>query len=407
MSSIPSSPESADAPHLDPDYDAVEHAAEDLDRHAELHGEFATEHRTLNDTPLQKVFRAAIEHNASDLIMRAEQSPKLRLRGELKSLNTGPLDPVEFENQIKAGVSDSLWQDYHLKGSIDFAADIVAKDGTHRRFRVNVFRTRGLTGLAARLISDTIPTFEKLYLPPVCAQVSDNRQGLVLLCGITGSGKSTTIASMLDYINHRRACHILTIEDPIEFLFKDDKAIINQREIGIDVPTFPIALRAMVRENPDVVLIGEMRDKDTFEAALQAAETGHLVFGTIHASSTSQAFGRIYDLFPMEEREAIRNMLAYQMRAFIYQKLLPTLHENIARIPAVEVLLTSPTVRKFILDGREHELNDVISENKEMGMQTLTDSLVKLVQEEFVHPKIAQEYANNPEEVKMRLRGIG
>lgn len=236
--------------------------------------------------------------------------------------------------------------------------------------------------------------------------ISQKTQGLVLIAGITGSGKSTTLASMVDYINANRACHILTIEDPIEYLFKDQKAIVNQREVGIDVPSFSVGLRAMVRENPDVVLIGEMRDKETFEAALQAAETGHLVFGTIHASSAPQAFGRIYDLFPAEERDAIRNMLAYQMEAFVYQKLLPTIREDIQRIPAVEVLLQSPPTRKFILEKREHELGAVIKGQKEAGMQTFADSLVDLVEKQYIHPRTAQAAAFNPEEIKMRLKGI-
>ena len=166
------------------------------------------------------------------------------------------------------------------------------------------------------------------------------------------------------------------------------------------------ALKALVRENPDVVLIGEMRDRETFEAALHAAETGHLVFGTIHASSTSQAFNRIYDLFSHEERPAIRNMLAYQMRAFVYQKLLPTIREDMQRVPAVEILIHSTPTTKYILDGREHELNQVVKNSREMGMQTFTDSLVDLVNKAYIHQRVALENASNPEELKMRLKGI-
>ncbi|MEX0655903.1 MAG: ATPase, T2SS/T4P/T4SS family, partial [Phycisphaeraceae bacterium] len=186
----------------------------------------------------------------------------------------------------------------------------------------------------------------------------------------------------------------------------DDKAMINQREVGIDVPDFSTALKALVRENPDVVLIGEMRDKETFEAALQAAETGHLVFCTIHASSASQAFGRIYDLFPESERQAIRNLLAFQMQAFMYQKLLPTIREDLQRVPAVEILLQSPPTRKYIQEGREHELDQVIKQNRETGMQSFVDSLVGLVEQQYIHPRVAQQAAPSAEEVKMRLRGI-
>lgn len=357
--------------------------------------------RSLGDTPLKKFFKAAVQFESSDLIMRGGQIPKLRLRGGLKNLDVPPVAEEDFEKWVEAGISEQQWAQYTKTGSLDIAADI---EGT--RFRVNLFRTRGRSAIAARRVSNEILDFEQLHLPAVCRQIAEVEQGLVLLCGITGSGKSTTIASMLNHINKNRPCHIVTIEDPIEYLFTDEKAIINQREIGIDVPNFPIALRALVRENPDVVLIGEMRDRETFEAALQAAETGHLVFGTIHASSASQAFGRIYDLFPQEEREAIRNMLAYQVQAFMYQKLLPTLREDLQRVPAVEILLQSPPTRKFILEGREHELGEVIKGQRDSGMQSFTDSLVELVETNYIHPRVAQAAAASPEEIKMRLRGI-
>jgi len=360
------------------------------------------EQRSLTHTPLRKYFEAAVKFEASDLIMRGGQQPKLRLRGKLKNLDTPVLDEHDFEKWVEQGISETQWQFYGVHGSLDLGVNLDEEN----RFRVNVFRTRGRSGIAARRVSAKILNFEELYLPPVCKQIAELGQGLVLLAGITGSGKSTTIASILNYINKTRACHILTIEDPIEYLFKDDKAIINQREVGIDVPDFNTALRAMVRENPDVVLIGEMRDRETFEAALRAAETGHLVFGTIHASSAAQAFGRIYDLFPQEEREAIRNLLAHQVQAILYQKLLPTLKEELQRVPAVEVLLQSVPTRKYIMDGREHDLGDVIKEQRQSGMQTFTDSLVHLVESNMVHPRVAQQAAFSPEELKMRLRGI-
>jgi len=366
----------------------------------------AGEHRSLANTGLRKYFETAIKFEASDILMRGGQKVKLRLRGTLKSLDTPPLDPEEFEKDVEAALSPAHWATYAKNGSLDIGTDFLLGDGTTHRFRVNLFRTRGRSAIAARRVSNKILNFKELYLPASLENACATHQGLILLCGVTGSGKSTTIASMLQHINDTRACHILTLEDPIEYLFTDSKALINQREVGIDVPNFALGLRALVRENPDVILIGEMRDRETFEAALQAAETGHLVFGTIHASSASQAFGRIYDLFPMEERDAIRTMLAYQMVAFVYQKLLPTLREDLPRVPAVEILLQSPAVRKFILDGREHELDDVIKENRTDGMQTFTDSLVDLVEKNLVHPKIAAANSPKPEELKMRLKGI-
>ena len=363
------------------------------------------ERKSFADTPLFKFFEACVKFESSDLIMRGGEQPKLRLRGSLRKLDVPAPSIEDFEHWVEQSLSPAQWEEYGHKGSIDVGVDFIVNGGTNR-FRINLFRTRGRSAIAARRVSAEILNFKDLHLPKVMTQIAELHQGLVLLCGITGSGKSTTIAAMLDHINQTRACHIVTIEDPIEYLFEDKKAMINQREVGIDVPNFPTALRALVRENPDVVLIGEMRDKETFEAALQAAETGHLVFGTIHASSAAQAFGRIYDLFPAEERDAVRHLLAYQMQAFVYQKLLPTIKEGMQRVPAVEVLLQSPPARKYILEGREGELPSVIKESREMGMRTFTDSLVELVETNYVHPKVAQSAAASPEEVKMRLRGI-
>jgi twitching motility protein PilT len=362
-------------------------------------------HKSLADTPLRKYFEAAVKFEASDIILRSEQAPKLRLRGALKSLDVPPIGVDEMEDWIEAGLAPEQIVQYNKTGSLDIGMDMKVSEQNHR-FRLNVFRTRGRSAIAGRRVSNKILSVDELFLPPVINQIHELHQGLVLIAGITGSGKSTTLAAILKQISDTRACHILTIEDPIEFLFTDGKAMVNQREVGVDVPSFPIALRAMVRENPDVVLIGEMRDRETFEAALQAAETGHLVFGTIHASSASQAFGRIYDLFPQEEREAIRNMLAFQMQAFVYQKLIPSIKEGVQRMPAVEILLQSPLSRKYILDGREHELGTVIRESKEQGMLTFTDSLVDLVQKQYIHPRAAQAAASNPDELKMRLKGM-
>ena len=269
-----------------------------------------------------------------------------------------------------------------------------------------MFMARGRPSLACRLITANIMSFEQLHLPEVLGEVALSANGLVLFSGVTGSGKSTSIAAMLNYINQRKRCHIVTIEDPIEYIFNDDKASINQREVGIDCVDFEEALRALVREDPDVVLIGEMRDYETFEAAIRAAETGHLVFGTIHASSAWQTFGRIYDLFPENERPQIRKLLGYNLRAIVYQKLLPTLREDVARIPALEILLDTPIVTKYILEGREGELLDVIKKSTEEGMIDFNSSLLKLIESEWVSLKTAMEATPKPEELKMKLKGI-
>ncbi|MEO1007205.1 MAG: PilT/PilU family type 4a pilus ATPase [Planctomycetota bacterium] len=362
----------------------------DHDPHATRFGEF---------------LKACVKFAASDLIIKTDQPPKLRMRGALKPLDTAPVTMDEWHQVIEHILDDEQKKDLQHYGHVDFAYDY----SDDARFRVNLFQARGRISVAARLITSNILPFEKLHLPDSMAKIAMQPQGLVLLSGVTGSGKSTTIASMIQYVNERKPVHILTIEDPIEYIFNDDKATINQREIGIDVLDFKIALKALVRENPDVVLIGEMRDKDTFEAALNAAETGHLVYGTIHASSTTQTFSRIYGLFETEEVEQIRRMLAYQMRAFVYQKLLPTLHENIPRIPGIEILINDAVVQKHILEEREGELREYLNsiEAQQQGMVDFNAWLVKLIEEEYIHQRIAMEASPNKDDLSMRLKKFG
>ena len=352
-----------------------------------------------------KFLQAAIKLSSSDLIMKSDQVPKLRLRGSLKPLDTEPVSTEEFWGIAQAILTEEQVNDLHKFGSVDFAYDY----DDNNRFRVNLFQARGRLSVAARLITSNIRKFEDLYLPPIMSDIAMQPQGIVLLCGVTGSGKSTTIAAMLDYVNERKPVHIVTIEDPIEYIFQDKKATINQREIGIDCLDFKIALRALVRENPDIVLVGEMRDNETFEAALHAAETGHLVYGTIHASSTTQCFSRIYGLFEQEEVEQVRKILGYQMRAFVYQKLLPTLRPEIARIPALEILMNNSVVRKFILEAREGELREYLKsiEARQTGMVDFNESLVKLVETEYVSLRVAEEASPNIDEFRMRLKKLG
>lgn len=363
------------------------------------------EKRDPHATRWGKFLQAAIKFGASDLILKTGLTPRIRLRGSLKPLDTEPITYEEFLQITKHILSDDQMKDLYKFGSVDLAYDY---DET-TRFRVNLFQARGKLSVAARLITSNILPFEKLYLPEVMSDIAMQPQGIVLLCGVTGSGKSTTIASMLDYVNERKPVHIVTIEDPIEYIFQDKKATINQREIGIDCLDFKIALRALVRENPDIVLVGEMRDKETFEAALHAAETGHLVYGTIHASSTTQTFSRIFGLFEQEEVEQVRRILAYQMRAFVYQKLLPTLHENIHRIPAIEILINNGVVRKHVLEGREGELREYLNtiEARQSGMIDFNDSLVQLVEQEYIHMRVAQEASPNVDELMMKLKKLG
>jgi twitching motility protein PilT len=352
-----------------------------------------------------KFLQATIKLKASDLIMKTGQPPKVRVRGALKPLDTSPVDAAEFISIGEHILTEQQFKDLHHYGSVDFAYDY----DDENRFRVNLFQARGKLGVAARLITSNILPFEGLHLPAAMSEIAMQPQGIVLLCGVTGSGKSTTIASMLDFVNQRKPVHIVTLEDPIEYIFDDKKATINQREIGIDCLDFKTGLRALVRENPDVVLIGEMRDNETFEAALHAAETGHLVYGTIHASSTTQTFSRIYGLFPPDEVNEVRKILGYQMRSFVYQKLLPTLHENIHRIPAIEILINNAVVRTHILEEREGELREYLNsvEARKTGMVDFNMSLVDLVEREYIHMRVAQEASPNVDELNMRLKKLG
>ncbi len=319
-----------------------------------------------------------------------------------------PLDTAHVTHDESHQIAKDILDDYQYEifathGQMDIAYEY---DDAHR-FRVNIFMSRGKVSYACRLITSDIKRFEDLHVPDLLGDVALAANGLILFAGVTGSGKSTSIAAMLQHVNERRRCHIVTIEDPIEYIFTEAKATINQREVGIDCLSFNEALRALVREDPDVVLVGEMRDKETFEAAIRAAETGHVVFGTIHASSAWQTFGRIYDLFDEGEVPQIRKLLAFNMRAIIYQKLLKTLHpDTTPRIPALEILLGTPAVQKYILEGREGELLEIIKQSHEEGMVDFTSALVQLVEDEWIHHRVAMDATPKPEELKMRLKGI-
>jgi twitching motility protein PilT len=355
-----------------------------------------------HEPKLNRFFKAAVKTRASDLHLKVGQPPKLRLFGELKNTTGESLTAEKIEEMVFEILSPAQKQFFLAHGTIDFAHEI---DGEHR-FRTNVFRQRGMISLAARRVNTVIPPFEELHLPASLANICESRQGLVLVVGPTGCGKTTTIASMIDYINRTRSCHIITVEDPIEYLFKDAKAIVSQREIGLDTQDFEEALTYLMRQDPDVVFVGEMRDARTVIAGMRAAETGHLVFGTLHSANAAQAVHRLLDLFPQNERDLVRQTLSLAIRAVISQVLLPCLIEGVDRIPAVEVLITNAAARKLIADGREADLPNVIRSSQQEGMQDLTYNLCELVKNGSIDPKEAYKYAPNTEELKMALKGI-
>jgi twitching motility protein PilT len=351
---------------------------------------------------LEKYFRALSKAEGSDLHLKADCPPHLRRAMKLQPSVGEPLSSQDILEMAEELLTPDQSVFLHEHGNVDVAYEIEGGD----RFRINVFRQRGRVSLAARRVTRNIPDFESLNLPPVMSRIAEAHQGLVLLSGPTGSGKSTTIASMLQYVNERRQCHIVTIEDPIEYLFTDSKSLVSQREVGIDVDDFAQGLKYLLREDPDVVLIGEMRDHETFTAALQASETGHLVFGTVHASSAPQTIGRILDLFPVESRGRIRQSLAFNLRAIVCQKLLPSIDKAKGRVPAVDVMLTNPSVRQYIMEERDPELSDLIRDHEVDGMITFTKSLFHLIEEELIEPKVGFDAAPNVDELKMLMKGI-
>lgn len=351
---------------------------------------------------INKYFDAVSKLEASDLHLKAEVVPRIRKGGELRMTTGSPLSAEDIDSMVKEILSPELYAELQAKGSVDTAYATSKTD----RFRLNIFKQRGMTSLVARRINPKIPNYSQLNLPDVFTKIADYEQGLVLVAGITGSGKSTTIASMLEQVNESRQCHIVTVEDPIEFHYIDKKAMINQREVGLDVESYELAIRSLMREDPDVILIGEMRDKLTFSAAIQAAETGHMVFSTIHASSASGAITRILELFPSEQHTSIRHALAANTRAIIYQKLVTAIKPGVERVPVLEVMLVTPAVRKYIIDGRESELVSVIRSEKGTGMIDFNDMLSELVKSETISPKEAYTASPNPDELRMRMKGI-
>ena len=351
---------------------------------------------------INKLFKAAIKNSASDLHLKVGMVPKMRIQGALKNTTGDELTEESAEKIIFEILSDEQRKFFLANGALDFAWQVTETD----RFRINIFRQRGYVSMAARRITSNIPPFESLHVPSTVEKISEAHEGLVLVTGPTGCGKTTTIASMIDHINSTRACHIVTIEDPIEFLHKDKKSIVSQREIGIDVPNYEDALRSLMRQDPDVVLIGEMRDNETLTAAMRAAETGHLVFGTLHSANASQTIQRVLDLFPQEERDLARQTFALTFRGIVSQNLLPGIKPEAKRIPAIEILIANPIVKKLISEGREAELPNVIRACQSEGMQDFTESLRKLVMEEWIDLKVALQYAPNVEDLKMAIKGI-
>ncbi len=348
---------------------------------------------------LKKLLETTIKEGASDLLISVNCYPAIRI--------TGKLVPLTQEKKVtkddSKGLAFSLLNEETKKKfleekEIDFSYDF----GNKARFRVNIFFQRGNISLALRSISPNIKTVEELFLPPVLHEFTKKTQGLVLITGASGQGKSTTLASLVDEINHTRAVHIITIEDPIEYLYEPDKAVIDQREVSFDTSSFSSALRASFRQNPDVIMVGEMRDLETISTTITAAETGHLVFATLHTNSAAQSIHRIIDVFPAEQQNQIRFQLAGSLLGAVSQRLIPRINGGF--IPAAEVMIANTAISNLIRENKTHEIPVVIETSMKEGMVSFNRSLSDLVLKKEISLKDAIDYSLNPAELKNLLR---
>ncbi len=351
---------------------------------------------------VEKLMVACARNRASDLHLKVGQKPLLRVNTLIHEIGSKVLGAEDVRQLVFELLTEEQSRRFEADRDLDFAYSIPGVG----RFRINVFFERGSMAAAMRRVRTDIPGFDELNLPDGLRKIAGLEQGLVIVAGPTGSGKSTTLACMIDYIGTREKLHIITIEDPIEYLFPDRRSFINQREVGIDVADFHAALKHVVRQDPDVILIGEMRDYVSFDAALMASETGHLVFSTIHATSAPQCIGRLLDLFQTERQPLIRQLISFNLRAIVCQRLMPSCKEGVKMVPAIEILINNATSQKLIMNAEDKKLADLIRASKEEGMQDFNLSLVDLINRGLISKKVALQHSPNPEQLKMNLQGI-
>ncbi len=356
----------------------------------------------MSEPIIDDLLRLAVENNASDIVCKTDKPALLRLQGRLKPVDMEPLSFETLAGFVESHVPEFLRDQMETDGQIDFAYEL-AEVG---RFRVNGFKQRGSISVVFRYVKSRIPTFGQLNLQSdTLVQLAQARDGIVLLCGPTGAGKSSTIAAMLDWVNENQDRHIVTLEDPIEYNFQDNKSVFNQREVGIDVPTFELGLKAVLRQNPDIIFVGEMRDRITFETALSAAETGHLVFSTLHASNAYQAVIRLFEFYPPEQQIQARRQLAASLRGIVVQRLLPAL-EGGGRVPAIEILVADSVARTIINEGQFEKIPGFIDSGGEAGSVSFNKDLYRLVKAGRVSKADAMKVSPNPKALEMNLKGI-
>jgi len=349
----------------------------------------------------EDILTYAVKNGASDVHLTVGSPPAVRIDGVIRFLRGEALTPKDTTSFVDEILNADQKDRFMKTGDMDVALSISGLG----RFRVNVLRQRGSVGIVMRHVRSKILDLASLHLPEALERICEMRRGLVLVTGTTGSGKSTTLASLIDRINDSQRLHIVTLEDPIEYLHSNKKSIVTQREMAIDTRDFSVALRAAMREDPDVILIGEMRDPETFAAAMSAAETGHLVFSTLHTTNAMMSVDRILDLFPSNQHDQIRSQLSLQLRALIAQRLLPTA-DGKGRVPAVEIMFNNPAIAALIRENNIKQIPLAIAGGREDGMQTFNNSLVGLIKQKLITEEEAMYASDNPEELRMNLQGI-
>jgi twitching motility protein PilT len=349
---------------------------------------------------LHSLLKFAVNMDASDIHVKAGHHATIRISGELFPVQVDPPTKEQIEEIVRHMVPRHLDARLEREKEVDFSYF----DESLGRFRANVFHQRGQLCIALRYVKAHIPSFAELHLPEQLGKIASAERGIVLVTGATGCGKSSTLAAMLEHINQNEKCHMITLEDPIEYIFEDKQSVIEQREVGLDTLSFERALVHVMRQDPDVIMIGEMRDSQSFMAALSAADTGHLVMTTLHTTTAYSAIGRVLDFFPAHERDQIRRQIAANLQAVVCQRLVPALAGGI--VPAVEIMISTPTVRKLIEENRLDKLFAAIETGSEDGMQTFNQSLFKLTKAKMITEENALARATNPEALKMNFRGI-
>jgi twitching motility protein PilT len=358
----------------------------------------------MEQSDLDRLLALLAEMDGSDLHLKVGTVPRFRINGDLVQMSDEPIVLASDLEQLAPKIMQKRTSDqFELSNEVDFAYSVPGVG----RFRVNSFRQRGAIGMVLRRVRLGARSFETLGLPDVVRALADEPRGLVLVTGPTGSGKTTTLAAMIDHINRSRACHIVTIEDPVEVLHQDDLAAITQREVGFDTDSFISAMRASLRQDPDVILVGEMRDVETVATALSAAETGHLVFSTLHTISSVETVNRIVDFFPAHQQHQARLTLAGALRGTICQRLVPT-SDGSSRVPALEVMVVNGRIQQCIVDpAKTSEIESIVAEGDFYGMQTFDQSLVNLLEEGVIDIRSAIVAATNAHDLRIRLQRRG